>query len=160
MLKIFAAEGDAYALLARAVKAVWGMETLPEITRLPGGKPMFFELPDRHFSLSHSGGLAFCALSDSPVGADIEVIRPRRETLPAYALKGERYKRYLSLGGDWPAFYALWTEIESIVKYTGDGLSAWQRAQAPEGCVISHLTGPGWAAGVCGHEEAGDWESV
>ena len=152
MLKVFVAESNAYALLARAARAVWGWETLPEISRLSGGKPVFTDAPGHHFSLSHSGRLALCALSDAPVGADIEVIRPRKENLPAYALKGERYERYLSLGGDWPAFYALWTEVESIVKYTGEGLQAWQRAQVPEGCVISHLNGPGWAASVCGHE--------
>ena len=160
VIKVFVGNGDVYALLARAVKVVCGLGRLPEITRLSGGKPVFAGLTDRHFSLSHSGGLALCALSDSPVGADIEVIRPRRESLPGYALKGENYERYLSLGGDWPAFYTLWTEIESVIKYTGEGLSAWRQAIVPEGCVVTHLNGPGWAASICGYERVQGWAAI
>lgn len=154
MLRVFVGEGDAWALLGRAVRQVWGMETLPEVTRLPNGKPVFAQYPDRHFNLSHSGGKVLCALSDRPVGVDVEVIRPRREGLPAYALKGAEYDRYLALGGDWPAFYTLWTEVESIIKYTGEGLKAWKRAKLPEGCVMTNLSGEGWKGAVCGHERA------
>ena len=152
MLRVFLAQGNAYELLTRAVKVVWGMDTLPEIHRAEGGKPYFKNHPDRHFNLSHSGGLALCALSDVPVGVDIEVIRPRRDALPAYVFQGDDYQRYETLGGDWPAFYTLWTEVESVIKYTGEGLKAYRRARLPEGCVISHLSGDGWKAAVCGHE--------
>ena len=152
MLRVFVAKTDGYELLARAVKLVWGMESLPEIARAEGGKPCFKDCPERHFNLSHSGQFALCALSDAPVGADLEVIRPRRENLPAYTFKGEDYQRYLALGGDWPAFYTLWTEVESMIKYTGEGLKAYRRAQLPEGCVVSNLSGDGWKAAVCAHE--------
>ena len=100
------------------------------------------------------GLLALCALSDGPVGADLEVIRPRRPGLPAYVLQGGDYDRYLALGGDWPAFYALWTERESIVKYTGEGLRAWRQAAPPAGCVMTSFHGEGWVAAVCGRERA------
>ena len=152
MLRVFLSQGDAYDLLARAAKAVWGMESLPEILRAGGGKPYFKEYPERHFNLSHSGEYALCALSDAPVGADLEVVRPRKENLPAYTFKGENYERYLALGGGWDAFYTLWTEVESIIKYTGEGLKAYRRAQLPEGCVISNLSGDGWKGAVCGRE--------
>lgn len=153
MLRVFAAEGDAYDLLARAVKEVWGMDALPGIARLPGGKPVFPEHPDRHFSLSHSGKLALCALSDRPVGADIEMIRTRSAGLPAYVYKGAEYERFLSLGGDWSAFYTLWTETESILKYTGEGLKALRRVALPAGCVLTNLSGEGWRGAVCGREK-------
>lgn len=152
MLRVFLTQGDAYELLKRAVRAVWGMDSLPDIVRTEGGKPCFKDCPEWHFNLSHSGGFALCALSDAAVGADIEVVRPRKEGLPGYTFKGEDYERYLALGGDWDAFYTLWTEVESIVKYTGEGLKAYRRARLPEGCVISHLSGDGWKAAVCGCE--------
>ena len=152
MLRVFAAKMDAYELLACAVKMVWGMDTLPEVARAEGGKPHFKDHPERHFNLSHSGDYALCALSDAPVGADLEVIRPRKEGLPAYTFKGADYERWLTLGGDWEAFYTLWTEVESVVKYTGEGLKAYRRAQLPEGCVISNLSGDGWKGAVCAHE--------
>ncbi|MGM9606766.1 MAG: 4'-phosphopantetheinyl transferase family protein [Oscillospiraceae bacterium] len=160
MLRVFMGEGDAYALLAGAVRQVWGMEALPEISRLPGGKPVFSRCPDRHFSLSHSGSLVLCALSDHPVGADIEVIRPRSEKLPAYVYKGAEYDRFLALGGGWDAFYTLWTETESILKYTGEGLKALRRADLPAGCILSNLSGQGWKGAVCGHERAARFETM
>ncbi len=154
MLRVFLSKGDAYQLLTRAAKAVWGMDSLPEILRAEGGKPFFRDHPERHFSLSHSGDFALCALSDAPVGADIEAVRPRKEGLPGYAFQGADYARYLELGGNWEAFYTLWTEVESIVKYTGEGLKAWRRAALPEGCVISNLSGDGWKGAVCAGEPA------
>ena len=154
MLRVFLTRGDAYQLLTRAVKAVWGMDSLPEISRAQGGKPCFKDCPDRHFNLSHSGEYALCALSDAPVGVDIEAVRPRKEGLPAYTFKGADYERYLALGGDWDAFYTLWTEVESVIKYTGEGLRAYRRAILPEGCVLSNLSGDGWKGAVCAHEPA------
>lgn len=153
MLYVFVEEGDAHALLERAVERAWGWKALPEVARLPGGKPFFPDCPDRHFNLSHSGPLALCALADRPVGADIEVIRPRSAGLPAYVCKGEEYERYLALGGDWRAFYTLWTEKESILKYTGEGLQALRRAALPAGCVLTNLSGEGWQGAVCGQEK-------
>ena len=152
MLRVFAAKMGGYELLARAVKMVWGMDSLPEIVRAEGGKPCFVECPERHFNLSHSGGFALCALSDAPVGADFEVVRPRRDGFPAYVFQGEDYERYRFLGGDWPAFYTLWTEVESIIKYTGEGRKAYRRAQLPAGCLLTNLSGDGWKGAVCAHE--------
>lgn len=153
MLQVFVDEGDAYALLERAIRQTWGLERLPEIARLPGGKPFFPGHPDRHFNLSHSGSLALCALADRPVGADIEVIRPRREGLSAYVFKEKEYDRFLALGGDWDAFYTLWTEKESILKYTGEGLKALRSSVLPPECVITNLSGAGWRGAVCGCEK-------
>ena len=152
MLRVFLSKDDAYELLVRAVRQVWGMDELPEIARHPNGKPYFPACPERHFNLSHSEDLALCALSDATVGVDVEVVRPRKDGLPAYTFKGADYERYLALGGDWDAFYTLWTEVESIIKYTGEGLKAYRRAELPEGCVISNLSGDGWKGAVCGCE--------
>lgn len=160
MLRVFVGELDAYELLARAVKLVWGIDALPEIARTENGKPYFRNWPDLYFNLSHSGQWAMCALSDAPVGVDIEVVRPRRGNLPAYVFKGADYGRYLALGGDWSAFYILWTEVESIVKYTGEGLKAYRRAALPEDCVITNLSGEGWRAALCARERAEQIEFV
>ena len=154
MLRVFVGEMDAYELLTCAVRLVWGVDALPEIARAKNGKPYFKDRSEWHFSLSHSGGLALCALSDAPVGADLEAVRPRGEGLPAYIFKGKDYERYLTLGGDWSAFYTLWTEVESMVKYTGEGLKAYRRASLPEDCLISNLSGEGWRAALCAHEPA------
>ncbi len=154
MLRVFVGKGDAYTLLKDAVKQVWSWDSLPEISRLSNGKPIFSQYPDCYFNLSHSGEMVLCALSDHPVGVDIEIVRPRKSEFPDYVFKGAEYERYLKLGGDWNAFYILWTEKESIIKYTGEGLKAWRRAALPEGCVMTNLSGEGWRGAVCGHEPA------
>lgn len=160
MLRVFVGEGDVWELLRRAVKEVWGMDELPPVIRLSTGKPVFAQCPDHHFSLSHSGNMALCALSDRAVGADIELIRPRREGLPDYVFRGEDFQRYIRLGGDWPAFYTLWTEKESIVKYTGEGLKAIRRSCVPAECAITHLAGEGWKGAVCAHERAEEEQTL
>lgn len=43
-----------------------------KIATTPEGKPYLPELPNLHFSLSHSGEYVVCAISDKPVGVDIE----------------------------------------------------------------------------------------
>lgn len=154
MLRVFMGQGDARKVLTYAVRQVWGLEVLPEISRLSGGKPVFSQYPGCHFNLSHSGSMVLCALADHPVGADIEIVQPRRDGLPSYVFKDAQFERFQALGGDWNAFYTLWTELESVLKYTGEGLKAWRRAQVPARCVITNLAGDGWRAAVCGHETA------
>ena len=92
MTTIYGTRGEdgrtlAWPLLAWAVRDRWGWRTLPPVERSPRGKPFFPGEAGRWFSLSHSGGIALCALSeDGPVGVDVELVRPRRAGLPAYVL--------------------------------------------------------------------------
>ena len=72
-----------WPLLELAVREQWGWSALPPVERSPRGKPLFAGKHDRWFSLSHSEGIALCALSSAPVGVDVELVRPRRTTLPA-----------------------------------------------------------------------------
>lgn len=141
-------------LLAWALDRALGLAPLPEIARTRLGKPYFPQRPDLQFSLSHSGPWVLCALSRRPVGVDIERIRSRGEALPRYALTPREYDRYTQAGGDWPAFYALWTRKEAWCKYTGQGLGRQWKEDPPEGALFFRTyTGPGWRASVCGEEE-------
>ena len=47
-----------------------------EIGYGPFGKPYLKNVPDLHFSLSHSGHYAVCVFDHRPVGVDIEQLRP------------------------------------------------------------------------------------
>lgn len=140
-------------LLSYALRRELGMDRLPEIARTDRGKPYFPGRPDLAFSWSHSGSLAVCALSRRPVGVDIELVRPRRETLPSYALTEAEQAEYRALGGGWPAFYALWTRKEAWCKYTGDGLRRrWGQTPPREGLRYGAYAGEDWQAAVCGEE--------
>ena len=103
----------AWPLLAYAVRDTWGWQSPLPVERSPRGKPLFAGLSGRWFSLSHSGGLALCALSDSPVGVDVELVRPRRPRLPAYTLSEAELAAF---DGSWEDFYRLWTLKESGCK--------------------------------------------
>lgn len=141
-------------LLAWALAQEYGLTSLPPLARTPLGKPYFPDRPDLEFSLSHSGRLTLCALSARPVGVDIEQIRPRGASLPRYALTAAEYARFQAAGGDWPAFYTLWTRKEAWCKYTGQGLRRqWGQAPPEEGGFVRTYAGPDWRASVWGEEE-------
>ena len=78
------------------------------------------------FSLSHAGSLALCAISDAPVGCDIEQIKDAPfEVVPRVFTAGER--AYLRAAESeieaLRRFFPLWTLKESYMKMTGEGLS-------------------------------------
>jgi len=155
-------EGDAYTLLTSLLAEEKGIEPLPAIARREGGKPWFPDYPDLRFSVSHSGGLALCALArEGEVGCDIELVRPRSGGLPRYALSDREYAWFRDRGERWEDFYALWTLKEARVKCTGEGifhiparqvsvplLEPGERADR-EGFSFAALGGQGWRGAVC-----------
>lgn len=86
-----------------------------------------------HFNLSHSGDFVLCAVSDTPIGVDIEQIKPFRaglvgryftDTEAAFVwgdalLDGET----ITDVGICARFYRVWTAKEAYVKMTGTGIS-------------------------------------
>lgn len=89
------------------------------------GKPYFPALPDFHFSLSHSGSMALCAVSALPLGCDIEQIRGDRLSLAGRFFHPEEcaWLRSFPAGERQAAFFAIWTGKESFIKAIGRGLS-------------------------------------
>lgn len=148
-----AAGGDgrrlAWPLLERAVRLCWGWTALPPVERSPRGKPLFAAVEDRWFSLSHSGGLALCALSGAPVGVDIERVRPRREGLPQRVLGPAELAAF---DGSWEGFYRLWTLKESWCKREDGPLYPPRAVETPPPCPHRSYAGEGWRAAVCCHD--------
>lgn len=126
----------AWRLLEAAVEREHGISPLPRVERLPGGKPWFPDYPHIHFNVSHSAGGAVCALSDAPVGVDVELRRqpPSR----------------LSAGLEPEAFWRLWTGKEATVKRDGRGLPALMRLERPDVlCLCREEFLPGYTVAVC-----------
>lgn len=154
---------DAYTLLTTAVHQQWGLSPLPDIFRTPDGKPYFPALSQRHFNLSHSQPYALCALSETPVGADIQIIKDSwREGLPRRVCT-ETELAWLDRQADrWRAFALLWALKEAKVKYTGTGLRVGIRdisvpLPAQGRTLYQHgglwfriYSGTDWMAAVCG----------
>ena len=80
-----------------------------------------------HFNLSHSGSYAVCAVSDAPVGVDIEVRRKNTNLKVAKRFFSQAENDYIdsfeTLESREDAFYRIWTLKEAFVKATGEGLS-------------------------------------
>ena len=87
-----------------------------------GGKPVFANRPDLHFSLAHAERMVVAALSAAPVGVDVEYL----PTFPH----------------DVAEPYA-WTEMESVGKLYGSGVGVFVDGEAysrPAGMVIEHIS--------------------
>lgn len=156
------AKKQAYDLLALAVQESWGWETLPQLARLPGGKPYFPVFPERYFNLSHSGSLALCALDEAPVGADIQIVKNWRPGLPQRTCAERELAWLKEQGSGGETFALLWAMKEARAKQDGSGLTspireisvplpeAGERLLQWEGLWFRTWTGPDWAAAVCG----------
>jgi 4'-phosphopantetheinyl transferase len=95
-----------------------------KIRRGEYGKP-FLQNNIIHFNISHSEEWVICAISDSPIGIDIEKIVPinteigkrffsKKEYLELFKKKDEKEKLEY--------FYRIWTLKESFIKAEGLGL--------------------------------------
>lgn len=100
------------------------------------GKPYNGEPGGLHFSLSHSGAYAALALSENPVGLDIQQLRPVKEPIVGRVLTA-REKEWLdgqpgaaaagtAIHRQW-RFIRLWAVKESFLKLTGQGLAGDMR---------------------------------
>lgn len=122
-----------YGLLRNMTTAFIGVPPAEmEISLGPRGKPRFTRLADVHFSLSHSGSLAACALGPVPLGVDLEVVRERRGWVDiAKAFFSEQEQLCLETRGAEAlgTFYHFWTRKEAWLKL--HGLSVWQVGKAP-----------------------------
>lgn len=101
-------------MLEDALKKHFGLNLSElEIIKTEHGKPCFLQgYP--HFNFSNSGNYAACALSDVPVGVDIEVERDVSDAVTDRFLGGVR--------GTKRERTALWTRYESMGKCTGTGI--------------------------------------
>lgn len=80
----------------------------------------------RHLSLSHSGAVTVLAVSDAPVGVDLEHIADVRESV-ARRFFPESFRQELDAAPDdakAETFFRLWTRLEAALKLDGRGLTA------------------------------------
>ncbi len=104
-------------LLWRYVMERHGVHPEEPVRFLQAGKPVFAEREDLHFSLSHSGPYAMCAISDRQIGADVQQIKPVHMSVA---------RRFHFRERDWlaeqphdeqnHAFFRIWARKEAWVK--------------------------------------------
>lgn len=131
----------AYLMLCMALRSRYGWKELPPIALTDRGKPYFVAFPDIHFNISHTNGAVLVAVSDQPVGVDIEKVRP----------VSQRSMRRLAAAETPEGFFQSWVRREARAKRSGDGVSTMMRSESPlqYGEYYYELeTFPGYVAGV------------
>ena len=147
-LPIAPGEGHAAGrkLLAQMVAAHTG-QPMPPIAVTERGKP-YFTHDSLHFSISHSKGHVFCALSDNPIGIDAE--EANREISLALAqktLSPTEYAQWQQASDPRVALLTFWVLKEAQAKATGQGLRGYPnhthfslddpRVQRIHGCLVA-----------------------
>ena len=119
-------------LLRHALRVEYGLTELPRIEAGEKGKPFFPDRPDLQFSLSHCETAVACALDRSPVGVDVQELRPvcrDKHCLSApsiYRILSEPERAWVE-AEETPAdqdrrFTAVWTCKEAWGKTLGVGI--------------------------------------
>jgi phosphopantetheinyl transferase len=108
---------SAWGLLYRLLEEN-GLEA-GEVAFEENGKPFFRGNPI-YFSLSHSRDICAAAVSDKPIGVDVEIVKDSYNShLVARSLSPEEK---MVFDGD---FARIWCRKESIAKLTGRGLTGY-----------------------------------
>ena len=98
---------------------------MPEILVTDRGKPYFANSP-WHFSISHSKGHVFCALSEHPIGIDAEELdREIRPELADKILSPMERQQYDAAEDPQKALLTFWVLKEARAKFTGVGLQGY-----------------------------------
>lgn len=148
-------------LLLEYVLGCYGKST-SEITLGENGKP---EMEGIYFNLSHSHDIVICAVSDSPIGCDIERIKdaPLRIAERYFSKNECEQLDALPCEEKSDLFYRLWTIKESYLKMTGEGLQVplsrievileetiqIYRDGEWEDCIVREYSLPGYKISVC-----------
>lgn len=86
------------------------------------GKPSLLEHPELFFNLSHCKHGVACAVSEHPVGVDIEVLGRYKERLALYTMNEKELAEIAAAEDKDTAFTRLWTMKEATMKLTGEGI--------------------------------------
>lgn len=113
----------AYLLLKKALCEEYGLNGNPLFSYGEHGKPFIVGHPEIHFNLSHCREAVACAVSDRPIGIDVESIREFRESLVRYTMNEAEVQQIMSAERPEVAFTRLWTRKEALLKLTGRGIT-------------------------------------
>lgn len=113
--------GDILAKIA--VKKAFGIDIADQsISYSMKKKPYLENYKNVYFNISHSYNRIACAVSDKPVGIDIEKIRKYNKSVAKRVCsKNELDKIEISVDKD-DKFTQIWTKKEAVLKMSGSGI--------------------------------------
>ena len=113
----------AYQLLKEGLQKEYGMTDNPIFEYNEHGKPSIVGHPEIYFNLSHCKEAVVCAISDKPVGVDVESHREFSESLINYTMNDEEKAEIRKSHNVAAAFIRLWTMKEATSKLIGTGIT-------------------------------------
>lgn len=112
----------AYLSLLELLEKHYGITAPPTFDIGPHGKPSLLEHPSVHFNTSHCRTAVIAAVSDRPIGVDVESRRVVRDALMRYVMNDEEMMLIRQSDDPEMEFLRLWTAKEAVVKLSGNGL--------------------------------------
>jgi 4'-phosphopantetheinyl transferase len=113
----------AYLLLKKGLREEYGITGNPLFEYGEHGKPFIVGHPEIHFSLSHCREAVACAVSDRPIGVDVESVQRKWESLAQYCMNDDELRQIEQAERPDVAFIRLWTMKEARLKLTGEGIT-------------------------------------
>lgn len=113
----------AYLLLKQGLREEYGIMDNPVFEYNEHGKPFIVGHPEIFFNLSHCKEAVACAISDQPVGIDVESVRAYKERLGRYTMNDEEVRDIETSDQPDTTFIRLWTMKEATMKLVGTGIS-------------------------------------
>ncbi len=107
-------------LAAHALKTAGAADL--EMAYSESGKPFLARHPKIRFSLSHSGTTAVCAVSETEIGADVEIPRRFQPGVARRCFTAEELAYIEGSDDRDAAFTRMWVRKESCLKMLGTGL--------------------------------------
>lgn len=87
------------------------------------GKPFLIDHPNIHFNISHCKNGIAVAVSDQPVGIDIESYRQVSDSLIRYTMNEEERRIIAESDDPVRTFTEYWTKKEAVFKLRGTGIT-------------------------------------
>lgn len=113
----------AYQLLKEGLRKEYGITENPIFEYNEHGKPSIVSHPEIYFNLSHCKETVVCALSNHPIGVDVESIREFKDSLVNYTMNDDEVREIETSENPASAFIRLWTMKEATMKLVGTGIS-------------------------------------
>lgn len=108
-----------------------------------------------YFSISHSHGVVAVALSNMPVGIDVEKFEMPKKDISKHIFTDSELEEYFLVKDKWQHVITCWSKKESVYKKGGEGNFNPKKIQLSDSNVIASnicLNGQEYVLSVCADE--------
>lgn len=112
-------------LAKTAIKKTFGIDISKQnFTYTEYGKPYLSNYPEVHFNISHSVEYVACAVSDKPIGVDIQKISEYNSNVAKRVCNEKELVQIENSLDKASEFTKLWTQKEAVLKMYGPGIAS------------------------------------